>query len=180
MTVKHNMFYLILFLLLALLGGGYMAAAKLHRAQPTEGQTPLPFAKVDSFVVYKSRQQMLVFAGGRQVRAYNVALGDPVGHKVQQGDRRTPEGRYFITYKNTRSSFYKSLLISYPNQADRRSAQKLGVNPGGDICIHGVGQPGAKNHYLVNWTLGCIAVTNEEVDEFFDKTKLNTLVVIYP
>jgi murein L,D-transpeptidase YafK len=180
MATKRQLLFPILFLSLALLGGGYLASARLGQSQPLAGQAPLPFAKVDSFVVHKGRKLMLVYAGGRQVRAYNVALGDPVGHKVQEGDRRTPEGRYFITYKNTRSSFYKSLLISYPNQADRRAAQKLGVKPGGDICIHGVGQPGAKNHYLVNWTLGCVAVTNEEVDEFFAKTKLNTLVVIYP
>ncbi|MCU0449279.1 MAG: L,D-transpeptidase family protein [Bernardetiaceae bacterium] len=126
---------------------------------------------------------MLIYEKKRVVRTFNAAVGqNPVGHKQQQGDKRTPEGRYFVIYKNSQSSAYKSLKISYPNRADRIAAQKRGQDPGGDICIHGFlnGHDFGPDHYLANWTWGCVAVTNAEMDEIFAKTRLRTPVIIYP
>ena len=102
--------------------------------------------------------------------------GAPVGHKRQQGDRRTPEGDYRITYRNDRSRFHLSLRISYPNEADRRQAAARGVDPGGDIMIHGATPPGSRT----DWTEGCIAVTNAEMEAVWQRVPVGTPVRIRP
>jgi murein L,D-transpeptidase YafK len=107
----------------------------------------------------------------------------PVGAKQRQGDGKTPEGKYVINWKNPKSQFHLSLRISYPNAADRARAKKLGVHSGGDIFVHGVGKTfgwlGAR-HRLTDWTLGCIAVTNEEIEEIYALVRIGTAVEIRP
>jgi len=139
---------------------------------------------VDHVVVYKSKGLMQLIRNERVVKSYKVVFGDnPRGHKVRQGDERTPEGRYTLDWKNPNSRFYRSIHISYPNAADRARARRLGVSPGGDIMIHGIKpQWQGMEKYLqsVNWTDGCIAVTNREMDEIWALVKTPTPIDIYP
>jgi murein L,D-transpeptidase YafK len=106
-----------------------------------------------------------------------------VGHKEQEGDSRTPEGRYIIDAKNPKSSFHLSLHISYPNKTDRQNARRKGVSPGGAIMIHGSpGGLGTLNAlgFYTDWTAGCIAVSNEEIEEIFTAVKIGTPILIRP
>ena len=140
--------------------------------------------KADRIVVEKSKRTLALMDGSRILKTYKVALGgQPVGAKDRQGDHKTPEGIYSVDAKNPNSQFYKALHISYPNPADRANARKLGVSPGGDVEIHGLGAKwgwiGAK-HLLTDWTDGCIAVTNEEIDEIYPLVKIGTTVEIRP
>lgn len=141
-------------------------------------------SKVDRIVIEKSKRTLTLMDGAKIVKTYKVAIGgQPVGAKDRQGDHKTPEGIYSVDAKNPNSQFHKALHISYPNPADRANARKLGVSPGGDVEIHGLGAKwgwiGAK-HRLTDWTDGCIAVTNEEIDEIYPSIKVGTLVEIRP
>lgn len=123
-------------------------------------------------------------AHGQVIRTYRVALGGtPVGAKEQQGDHKTPEGHYILDRRNPKSQFYKAMHISYPNEQDRRKAKKKGTSPGGDIMIHGLpngmGSLGAA-HRAVDWTDGCIAVTNSEIDEIWELVADGTPIEIKP
>jgi len=145
---------------------------------------PVAFAGVDRIVVEKSTRKLVLIENDAVIRSYTVALGaNPVGHKQQEGDERTPEGRYVIDYRNLGSSFYRSLHISYPNKSDRQRAAELGVDPGGDIMIHGLptdwGWLGSV-HYALDWTNGCIAVTNWEMDEIWSLVEDGTPIEIMP
>lgn len=125
----------------------------------------------DSLVVEKGERRLTLYYRGVPVRKYRVALGrNPVGDKVAIGDYRTPEGLYYIIGRNPLSKFYKSLAISYPDSAHEERAAELGVSPGGNIMIHGLPAHQAKlgaSHALVDWTEGCIAMTNAEIDELW-------------
>ena len=121
---------------------------------------------------------------GQVLRTYKIALGgNPVGAKMRQGDHRTPEGVYVIDRRNEHSQYHRSLHISYPNAADRERARKLGVSPGGDIFIHGLpngyGFIGAA-HRARDWTDGCIAVTDQEIEEIWKLVDNGTPVEILP
>ncbi len=138
--------------------------------------------KVDRVVVDKSERRLDLMAGGAVVRSYNVALGfAPQGDKAQAGDGRTPEGRYVIEGRNPDSAFHLSLKISYPDAADRAAAAARGVDPGGDIFIHG-----APNWWLLpgqpsgDWTRGCIAVTDAEIEDIWSLVRDGTPVEIRP
>ena len=134
--------------------------------------------RADRVIVNKSRREMLLLRGESLLRAYRVALGpNPEGHKQQEGDGRTPEGRYRIDRRNPKSRYHLSLHISYPNEADIECARELGVSPGGDIMIHG-----QKDGQLreTDWTQGCIAVTNEEMDEIWDLVPDGTPIDLNP
>ena len=121
---------------------------------------------VDRIFVDKSARAMVLMGAGRTLRRYDIDLGfSPVGHKRFQGDGRTPEGRYTITHRNPASRYHLSLGISYPAPADRRYAARHGRDPGGDIFIHGRG-PLAQGLGR-DWTAGCIAVTDAEMEEIF-------------
>ncbi len=147
------------------------------------GQTSPRAQKADRIVIMKSAHTMTLMSGARVIKTYRVALGDPKGPKVQQGDKKTPEGTYFVDAKNPQSLFHRALHLSYPNAADRERARKLGVNPGGDIEIHGLPKQYAwmgASHLAVNWTTGCIAVTNPEIDEIWDEAAVGTAVEIRP
>lgn len=143
-----------------------------------------PTTSVDRIVIEKSKRTLTLMDGAKIVKTYKVALGgQPVGAKDRQGDHKTPEGIYAVDAKKANSQFYKALHISYPSQTDREHARKLGVSPGGDVEIHGLGAKwgwiGAK-HRLTDWTDGCIAVTNEEIDEIYPLIRLGTPVEIRP
>jgi murein L,D-transpeptidase YafK len=125
---------------------------------------------------------MELLAGGKVIRTYKVALGSGgLAPKEREGDGRTPEGHYTIDQKNSACHYHKALHISYPNAADQKRAAKLGVSPGGSVMIHGLpngkGYIGAA-HRLYDWTLGCIAVTDEEIDEVFALVPVGTPVEI--
>ena len=133
--------------------------------------------QVDAIRVYKAQRKMDLLRDGKVVHSYRIALGDaPAGHKRQQGDERTPEGDYTITYRNAQSRFHLSLRVSYPNEADRKQARARGVDPGGDIMIHGATPPG----YTRDWTDGCIAVTNAQIEEIWRLVPVGTPIRIVP
>ncbi|MFD2601149.1 L,D-transpeptidase family protein [Flavobacterium suzhouense] len=145
--------------------------------------TPLPKGTIiDKLVVRKSERKMEAYSEGNLIKTYNVALGkDPVGHKQFEGDNKTPEGIYIINDRNPRSAYYKNLGVSYPNATDKSNALKLGKPAGGDIKIHGLrndkGYMG-KLHKMKDWTAGCIAVTNDEMDELYATVKQNAEIEI--
>ena len=140
--------------------------------------------KADSIVVLKKDHTIELFAGGKVIRTYKVALGrGGLAPKEREGDGRTPEGRYIIDAKYEHSAYHKALHVSYPNADDRKRAARLHVPPGGAIMIHGLpngkGWVGAR-HRLFDWTLGCIAVTDEEIDEIWNLVPVGTPVEIRP
>lgn len=140
--------------------------------------------QADRIVIRKARRELLLLRNGRVFRTYKVALGkQPVGPKEQQGDMRTPEGLYRIVGRYARSQYHMALHISYPNAADRARARKLGVQPGGDILIHGLpnGQGSVgKAHLQSDWTWGCLAVTDEEIEEIWKLVPTGVVVEILP
>jgi murein L,D-transpeptidase YafK len=147
-------------------------------------QTPTIPAKVDSILILKKDHLLELISGGRVIRTYHVALGQGgLAPKQQEGDARTPEGHYVIDTRNAASHYHKALHVSYPNAEDRNRAAKMGVSPGGAIMIHGL--PNGKGyigsaHRLYDWTLGCIAVTNSEIDEIWTMAPVGTPVEIRP
>lgn len=151
-------------------------------ASAADKATRTPVA--DHILVVKSTRTMTLLQGDKVLKTYKVALGTvPVGAKQKQGDHKTPEGDYFISGKNAHSEFHLSLRISYPNAADRERARKLGVAPGGDIMIHGLmpeyAYLGAR-HRDTDWTEGCIAVTNQEIEEIWDLVPVGARIEIRP
>jgi murein L,D-transpeptidase YafK len=145
---------------------------------------PAPPQKADSILILKKDHLMELMAGGKAIRTYKVALGrGGLAPKEREGDARTPEGRYIIDARYAESHYHKALHVSYPNAADRKRAAGLGVSPGGAIMIHGLpngkGWVGAA-HRLYDWTLGCIAVTDDEIDEIWSLVPLGTPVEIRP
>lgn len=143
---------------------------------------PLP-SQVDFILVDKSDRTLTLYQGGQPVRTYNgLAFGDaPQGHKQFQGDERTPEGRYRIEYGNPQSAFHLSLRVSYPNAADRAYARRFGRSPGGDIYIHGQPNGAAEGQKLgYDWTDGCIALSNAEIEELWQTVPNGTPIEIRP
>lgn len=138
----------------------------------------------DFVLVKKSESKLYLMKQGKIIGQYYIALGaHPKGHKQQQGDERTPEGRYILDYKNAHSAFYKSIHISYPDKADRKRAQKAHVNPGGDIMIHGQKNGWEWASFIsqhFNWTDGCIAVSNKDMDQIWNAVKVGTPIEIKP
>jgi murein L,D-transpeptidase YafK len=143
-----------------------------------------PGNDVDRLVVYKHEHKLVLISGGRELRSYRVALGgEPIGPKTRQGDHRTPEGSYVLDSRNPNSHFYKAFHISYPNPKDLALAKKLGFSPGGDIMLHGLPKEYAfvgKAHTLHDWTDGCIAISNEEMDEIWKLVRVGTPIDIRP
>jgi len=140
--------------------------------------------RIDRVLIDKSERQLVLLAGETPLRTYPVALGSaPKGAKRFEGDQRTPEGTYSIDFRNADSAFHLSLRISYPNEADRMRALEAGLDPGGQIMIHGLknGQGWlAERHLADDWTDGCIAVTNAEMEEIWSLVELGTPVEIRP
>jgi len=138
--------------------------------------------KVDLVRVDKSQRQLQLVGGGKVLRSYAIALGGhQVGHKHREGDERTPEGLYVLDWRNANSTAYKSIHISYPNADDVAAADARGVGPGGFIMIHG--QPNGFGWLgwllqLVDWTDGCIAVTDSDMDEIWTMVANGTPIEI--
>ncbi|MFK3650022.1 murein L,D-transpeptidase family protein [Lysobacter enzymogenes] len=150
-------------------------------AAPAAARTPPAMAakaqQADFIVVDKSERRMQLLRGGKVLRSYKILLGDaPKDHKRQQGDERTPEGEYRISGRNQNSRFHLSLRVSYPNAYDRKQARVRGVDPGGDIMIHGGTPPG----YGRDWTDGCIALTDREIEEVWSLVPTGTTIRIDP
>lgn len=143
-----------------------------------------PEPTADHILILKSERTMRLYAHDKLVKEYKVALGgNPVGPKQQQGDRRTPEGRYKIDLRNPHSQFHLSLRVSYPNAQDREWARLHHVDPGGAIMIHGLPSAYAylgAEHRKTDWTDGCIAVTNEEIEEIWAMVQIGATVEIRP
>lgn len=138
----------------------------------------------DRILIEKGERRLTLFSKGKVIKTYKIALGgNPNGPKERQGDNKTPEGTYVIDSRNKDSRYHLSLHISYPNEKDKKRARQLGVAPGGDIMIHGI-----KNgfswvgdlHTGVDWTKGCIAVTDEEIEEIGKLAPNGTIVEIRP
>jgi len=167
---------------LALLLGIALALTGGCASKPTSEAV----SRVDSVVVRKGDRRMDLIKDGAVYRSYRIALGDqPQGHKMEEGDERTPEGEYFIDLRNPNSGYYKSIRISYPNARDRAFARALGVQPGGWVMIHGrpnwLTSPAVAREYDGrDWTNGCIAVTNEEMDEIWRLVPVGTPIKILP
>jgi murein L,D-transpeptidase YafK len=143
-----------------------------------------PEDRVDLIRVDKARRTLTLLRGDNVVKTYQVSLGAaPSGRKLQEGDGRTPEGRYVIDSRNPRSRFHLALHVSYPDATDHANAQRRGVSPGGDIMVHGL--PNGlgwldRLHLSRDWTDGCIAVTNQEMDEIWAHVATGTPIEITP
>jgi len=146
---------------------------------------PLPDGvKADKVVVKKSARLLALYKGDRLLRAYRVALGgDAIGPKHEEGDERTPEGRYVLDYRNPHSAYHLSLHVSYPSGADKAAAKARGVHPGGLIMVHGLKDDLrllGRAHVLLDWTNGCVAVTNREIEEIWRVVPDGTPIVLEP
>jgi murein L,D-transpeptidase YafK len=150
----------------------------------SQAQQPSTAARADSILILKKEHLLELLSSGKVIRTYKVALGQGgLPPKEREGDARTPEGRYIIDSRNAASQYHKALHISYPNADDRKRAAKLGVSPGGAVMIHGL--PNGKGfvgagHRLYDWTLGCVAVTDDEIDEIWKLVSVGTPVEIRP
>lgn len=140
--------------------------------------------KIERIVVSKDRKEIYLISGETMLRVFPVAFGsNPVGHKQFEGDGKTPEGIYYVDYKNPDSEYTKALHISYPNKKDVEFAQSQGKSAGGDIMIHGLPRDERKRQLVglihpMNWTRGCVAVTNEQIEDIYSLVQENTLVEI--
>jgi L,D-peptidoglycan transpeptidase YkuD (ErfK/YbiS/YcfS/YnhG family) len=138
----------------------------------------------DKVLIEKKERRLTLLSKGEVIKTYKIALGgNPVGPKERQGDNKTPEGIYLIDSRNNNSEYHLSLHISYPNEKDKIRAKELGVSPGGNIMIHGIKNGlewvGA-SHAEVDWTNGCIAVSDEEMEEIYRLVPTGTIVEIRP
>lgn len=171
--MKKLLAYLLLLLLAGFAVWNYYPHRRLKNMPP-----------IDRILVEKSARRLHLLSGEKIIRSYPVSLGrNPIGHKQKEGDNKTPEGLYHISHHKQDSSYHLALGISYPNEADRKFARDHGWKPGSHIMIHG--QPNrapfmGRLHHRIDWTAGCIAVTNGEIEEIFAAVKDNTPVEIRP
>ncbi|HTG81693.1 MAG TPA: L,D-transpeptidase family protein, partial [Geobacteraceae bacterium] len=139
---------------------------------------------VDRILIEKKERRLMLISKGEVLRTYKIALGgNPIGPKEREGDNKTPEGIYVIDSRNKDSRYHLSLHISYPNERDRKRARELGVSPGGNIMIHGIKKGFSwvgDAHAEIDWTKGCIAVTDEEIEEIAKVAPNGTIVEIRP
>ena len=181
-------------------------ATDARAVEVAEGYTPEQLPRADKILVIKSDYRLYLISEGVRYASFRIALGsNPVGHKVEEGDGRTPEGTYRIISHSDQSTFYKNLRISYPNAEDIRRAQARGVSPGGDVVVHGVKNVAtswikwASEHVrdwtgyektdeildeysarIYNWTQGCIAMSNADMDLIYDLVEDATEIEIRP
>ncbi|MBX3486969.1 MAG: L,D-transpeptidase family protein [Candidatus Paracaedibacteraceae bacterium] len=164
--------------IITLLGGFLLIESTESASSPPQ----IPNNSIDKIVVYKTKRQLELRCNDRIIKTYRIALGkNPIGHKQRQGDYKTPEGIYKISGKNPNSKFHKSLRISYPNEQDLLCAQENCVHPGGDVMIHGLDKKSSwigKAHANRDWTQGCIAVSNDEIEEIYSATKTGAVIQI--
>ncbi len=166
------------------LGLAVFSTSAIATTKSTTKQTQSIFDGViiDKVFVDKSERRLQLLSADKVIKSYPIALGgNPIGHKQEEGDQRTPIGLYTLDYKNEKSQYYRSIHVSYPNAVDKAQAKKRGVSPGGAIMIHG-----QKNGFgalaMLNqqrdWTAGCMAVTNDEMDEIMAAVKVGTPIEI--
>lgn len=165
------------------------ATTPIHSLTSTEMAKIRQDTPITEVKVYKSERIVKLLHREQTIRTYPMRLGfDPIGHKVQEGDGKTPEGQYVLDWRNPKSAFYKSLHVSYPNAQDQAKAKQLGVSAGGDIMIHGSATTAQVNKlpklmdYLPqkDWTWGCVAVRNVDMDEIWTLVDDGTIITIYP
>ncbi len=136
--------------------------------------------EVTQVLIVKETRRMYLLHHEEVLATYAINLGfAPVGDKATRGDGKTPEGRYFIDRKNPKSEFHLSLGINYPNAQDRYVARAAGVNPGNNIFIHG-GPTRSRDRNRPDWTAGCIAVSNREIEDVYAMVNVGTPVLIMP
>ena len=144
---------------------------------------------IDIIHVYKNQRYLVLQHQNKIIRRYPIRLGfSPIGHKIKEGDGKTPEGRYVIDWRNRQSSFYKSLHVSYPNAKDQQNKQKIRVKKDGDIMIHGSATtkqvkvlPNLMRYFpQKDWTWGCIGVRNIDIDEIWQLVNNSTVIEIHP
>ncbi|MBW4935148.1 L,D-transpeptidase family protein [Marinobacter sp. F4206] len=156
------------------------ADTRMPEAEPFQADA----LSIDKVLVRKSERRLYLMNDEQVVKSYRISLGDnPTGHKLYEGDERTPEGEYTLDWRNAGSDFYKSIHISYPSDRDRELARAWGLNPGGSIMIHGLPNDAADMAFAyqgLDWTDGCIAVTNEEMDEIWQLVSNGTPIRIVP
>ena len=144
----------------------------------------LPLLKADRVIVLKSKRQMILMRNELILKIYPVSLGRyPKGHKQFEGDARTPEGEYLLDSKLEDSHFYRAIRINYPNARDIAYARAMGKDPGGKIMIHGLPNTMSAErvgHTFIDWTQGCIAVTNSQMDEIWQMVDAGTPIKIHP
>ena len=146
---------------------------------PLASRAALPQA--DKVVVLKSKRQLMLMSSGQIVKTYRISLGrNPIGTKTSRGDGKTPEGTYIIDKHKADSQFFRALHISYPNSTDLARARQFGVDPGGDIMIHGRPRGSWWQKRGPDWTAGCIAVTNEDIREIWHAVADGTVIEIRP
>lgn len=148
-----------------------------------KNSSPFPIS-IDSICVKKSERKMYVFSSKKLIKSYIISIGqNPIGPKKIKGDMKTPEGLYFIDGKNPKSSYYKNLGVSYPNEQDKKNAAVLKKSTGGDIKIHGfVDTKGSfrNRKTIYTYTYGCICVCNDDMDELFENVKVGVPILIVP
>lgn len=190
-TVAFILFGLISFLLLTQAAHAYEFVTDSFCSNLAQMEKDARFSKAvsssqaDFIVVDKGRRLLHLLKNEEIIRSFHVALGkNPKGKKQKEGDNKTPEGIYSISWKNAASDFHLALQISYPNAQDREWARKNGVSPGGDIMIHGLPNDPIKKFFIShpkqNWTRGCVAVNDEEIEEIWDYVAKNTLIELCP
>lgn len=140
---------------------------------------------VDFVLVRKSERKLYLYANNKKIKSYNISLGkQPMGHKQQEGDSRTPEGTYTLDWRNPNSRFYRSIHVSYPTIQQTRTAEEAGISPGGAIMIHGQPNEWEERIRLTfdkkDWTEGCIALENQDMLEVWDLIKDGTPIKIEP
>ncbi len=158
--------------------------ARADTRMPEDNPALDPPAGITKVLVRKSERRLYLMDDDEVVRSYRISLGEnPEGHKLYEGDQRTPEGDYELDWRNANSDFYKSIHISYPNVRDRELASAWGLDPGGSIMIHGLPNEAGDMAFAytgLDWTNGCIAVTNEEMDEIWQLVADGTPIRILP
>jgi murein L,D-transpeptidase YafK len=158
----------------------HSSCAKISSIDKMSPSNKVPAGKkVDLVLVSKKTRQTYLFSGTSLIYKFKSTFGKGYkdGNKIQEGDGRTPEGIYTLDYKNYDSKFHKSIHVSYPSQADRDFAKKHGVSPGGDIMLHGLRWFNGTNS---NWTAGCVAMSNSNIDTLMNVVKVPTTVAICP
>lgn len=183
MSISSQRAIATLFILAFVSAAGVVGIDYLQIGQKSPDLVP-PEEQADLIRVDKASRTLTLLRGANAIRIYRISLGPvPAGHKSEEGDGRTPEGRYSIDSRNSRSHFHLALHISYPNKGDRIDAERRGVSPGSDIMIHGL--PNGLSwlgrlHLKRDWTNGCIAVTNQEMDDLWSHVATGVEVRIYP
>ncbi len=184
----------VMFILFASDGFAEFNASSLVITSTAPGKTESPSSEtelnqslvpVDYVLVKKGERKLFLYAGPDLVKSYNIALGkQPVGQKQKEGDSRTPEGLYTLDWRNPNSKFYRSIHVSYPNISQKRSAKEAGIDPGGEIMIHGQPNDWSERIRLTfadkDWTEGCIALENQDMIEVWDLVKDGTPIEIKP